>query len=269
MTSRAHRAPPAVNGSSCSRSQTSSSTSSLRGPRSSSDPRCRPASPALVDVPASPLTARITSLTLAASAAEPRTSLPMITKWTRSPNRRGTRRSVHAITASVVLPNPPAPCRPVTIPAVPPRRISALTTASSSAGRSITHSGTCAAASRGPEDRRGTASTAATAVTSKIGTLTRIAQETLRPSPSAIAPAATPALPRTADPASEAFRNPPIAAIYTGLPAARKNHGQKRPPLIPSSRSYQLVLHAFASSLFASRSSRRTADIARRGCSMR
>ena len=52
---------------------------------------------------------------------------------------RSTRRSARTIFATVVLPNPPAPCTAVVIPTVLPRRRSARTTWLSSPGRPTTH----------------------------------------------------------------------------------------------------------------------------------
>ena len=102
-------------------------------------------------------TSLITSLTLAAIAAAPRTSRPTVTQYTRPPNCRRTRRSAHTIRARVVFPNPPAPYNPVvipTVPACPPT--SARTTADSSAGRFTTQFGTASSGGSGTLDGRGT-----------------------------------------------------------------------------------------------------------------
>ena len=136
--------PPSANGASCSGAHTSSRTSSRRGPASSSEPSCCPASCGSVNVASSPVTSLITSLTLAATAAWPRTSRPTVTRYTRPPNRRRTRRSAHDHQGQRGLTEPPAPYSPVVIPTVPAwPATSACTTASSSAGRPTTHPGTC------------------------------------------------------------------------------------------------------------------------------
>ena len=99
-----------------------------------------------MDVAARPgSTCPISPLTRPASACLP-TSRPSVTQYTRPRNRRSTRRSARTIFATVVLPNPPAPCTAVVMPTVPAERRSAATIWSTSAGRSTTHgSGRCTA----------------------------------------------------------------------------------------------------------------------------
>ena len=126
VISRAHR-PATGNAASCSSDHTSSSTISRRGPVASTAASRSAASRASVNGSAHfGSTCPISSLTRRASASLP-TSRPSVTQYTRPRNQRRTRRSARTIFATVVFPNPPAPCTAVVMPTVPAERRSAAT----------------------------------------------------------------------------------------------------------------------------------------------
>lgn len=141
VTRRTHRWPPSRKGASCSCSQTSSRTRSVRGRASSSRPRWAPASAGSSKVAVSPVMKRVASATLAATATGPRTSRPIVTTWIRPRKRRRTRRCAQTAPASTVLPKPPAPSSAVVMPTAVPRPHTAAT-ATSRSDRSTTQSGT-------------------------------------------------------------------------------------------------------------------------------
>ena len=125
MTSRAHR-PATGNAASCSSVHTSSRTSSRRGPLASTAARC---SAACRGVGEGHRPVRLQLRDQAVDQPGQRllaASRPSVTQYTRPRNRRSTRRSARTIFATVVLPNPPAPCTAVVIPTVPPLGAAAL-----------------------------------------------------------------------------------------------------------------------------------------------